>query len=333
MTVPVSIIVVHYNGVAVLRECLRSVFAQPYRPVEVVVVDNGSHDGSPEVVQREFPDVRLLRLAGNQGFASGCNRGVEAATSDHIILLNNDTTVDEHWIPGLLHMISAEDRAVVTSKVLTDGVPPRFYTMNGTINYLGYNIMRHFSDLSEVFFAGGASLMFRRSVVGLPFPDEYFLYHEDVFLSWRMRLQGRRVGMAQTSVVHHKGSVSTRRQRGTFVTFYQERNRLLNCLLLYQVRTLVILIPYFLADGVAKLALSLCTRRKSPAGILKSYGWIMLHVQWVLARRRALQKERTVSDKEILVYMSPLVATGNSWVARLCNGASRIYAGVTGLAG
>lgn len=329
---PVSIVVVNYNGVAVIRECLQSVFAQPYRPVEVIVVDNGSQDGSPEVVQKEFPGVRLIPLAGNQGFAAGCNRGVEAATSDNIILLNNDAAVDEHWIPGLLHMISVEDRAVVTSKVITDGVPQQFYTMNGTINYLGYNIMGHFVDLSEVFFAGGASLMFRKSEVGLPFPEEYFLYHEDVFLSWRMRLRGRRVGMAQASVVHHKGSVTTRRQPGPLVTFYQERNRLLNCLLLYQARTLVTLIPYFVADGVAKLTLSLFARRKSPSGILRSYGWIILHAQWVLARRRELQKERMVSDREILALMSPLVAGGNSWGARFCNAASRIYARLTGLA-
>ena len=256
----VSVIIVNYNGLTLLDECLKSVFATDYRPLEVLLVDNGSTDGSVAFVRSRFPEVRLLAQERNLGFAGGNNRGVEAATGEYVVLLNTDTRVDPGWVNALLELLEDPGVAVVTSRVVTEGVPDRYYTKNGSVNFLGYNIMRVFNDLSLVFFAGGASLMFRRQIVGRPFLDEYFLYHEDVYLSWRMRLAGYKIRMAQGSSVFHLGSVTASRQASDFVTFYQERNRLLNGLLLYEFSTLVRLLPLFVADGVVKFAPEHCRR-------------------------------------------------------------------------
>lgn len=328
----VSIVVVNYNGAGFLGECLKSVFAQPYRPIEVIVVDNGSSDESVNLIRNEFTEVLLKVNVSNEGFAGGNNRGVSAAKGDMMVLLNNDTVVDERWLFTLVDALKDPRVGVVTSKVITEGVPDRFYQMNGTLNYAGYNIMRHFTDLSTVFFAGGASLGFRRDVVGVPFPEEFFLYHEDVFLSWRMRLKGFAVKMVQESVVWHKGSETAKRQTGELVTFYQERNRLLNCLFFYQSRTLLLLIPYFIADGVAKILLSCLIGRKSLIGILRSYWWIMTHGRWIFNRREELQLERQITDREILRLMSAKVVDSDSIAAKGLNKLSMIYARVTGLA-
>jgi GT2 family glycosyltransferase len=327
----VSIIIVNFNGAAVVAECLQSVFAQPHRPIEVIVVDNASTDESARIVSDQFPDARLIVNETNLGFAGGNNRGVAAAQGEYVVLLNNDTIVESEWLTSLIDMLKNPDVAVVTSKVITDGVPTRFYEMNGTINYLGYNIMREFADLSQVFFAGGASLMFRREEQKQPFLDEYFLYHEDVFLSWKSRLLGKTVAMAQHSIVRHKGSATVRRQASDVVTFYQERNRLLNSLLFYSSRSLLLLLPYFVADAVAKLFLSLISRRKSLSGIIRAYLWVLIHSGWIVQERRKLQFQRKVSDREIMRMMSFKVVDGSTVSANLINGVSKLYARLVGL--
>ena len=327
----VSVVIVHYNGERLLDACLASVQAQVYRPVEVILVDNGSSDGSIAMARVKYPDVRVIAQGTNLGFAEGNNRGVEAATGEYVVLLNNDTEVTADWLPGLLECMMEPAVAVVTSKVVTDGVPDRFYSMNGSLNPLGYNIMRVFADLSHIFFAGGASVMFRRAEIPRPFLNEYFLYHEDVFLSWRMRLLGRDVRMAQRSIVYHRGSATTKTQASAFVTFYQERNKLLNALLLFGGWTLLRLAPLMVMEGIAKLIAGTVSGRKSPLGILRGYVWILSHAGWVLARRRELQASRVVPDRDILCWMSARLLDGDGAVARVVNGWMRTYARVTGL--
>jgi len=327
----VSIVIVNFNGAQVLRDCLTSVYAQSYRPIEVIVVDNASVDGSVEIVRSEFPDARLVINSKNEGFAGGSNRGVSVATGEYIALLNNDAVVDKSWLATLFGTLQGSTACILASKVITDGVPYAFYEMNGTLNYLGYNIPRKFSDLSKIFYASGASLLYRRLGNEYPFLDEFFLYHEDVFFCWRHRLRGGSVSMLQESVVHHRGSVSTKRQSTSFITFYQERNRLLNCLLLYERTTLVALLPYIVLDMLGKILLSVLGRRKSLKGIMRGYVWIAAHIAWLREERGKIQAERTVPDKEIMRLMTADVVGSNSSLAGFVNQLSRTYARIAGL--
>ena len=327
----VSIVIVNYNGAEFLGECLRSVFEQAYNPVEVIVVDNGSSDSSKEIVRCTYPKARLIHNSSNLGFAQANNQGVEAADGEIVVLLNNDSTVEREWLTALVAALARPGVAVVTSRVITEGVPPALYLMNGTLNFLGYNIMRVFADLSQVFFAGGASLVFRKGLVGIPFPGEYFLYQEDVYLSWRMRLLGYDVRMEQGSIVHHRGSASTRREAQPLVTFYQERNRLLNCLVMYERKTLLLLLPYLVGDLLATLAASLLAGRKSFLGIVRSYAWIIRNHAWVRGERRKIQSARTVPDREVMRLMSSRLVDADNLFARTCNAMSLGYARLAGL--
>jgi hypothetical protein len=328
----VSVVIVNWNGGALLEACLRSVFAQPYRPMEVILVDNGSTDGSAAAAAALRPEIRLLPLGTNAGFAEGCNRGTAAACGEYVVLLNNDTEVEEGWIPGLLEHATDPAVGAVTSRVVTDGHPASWYEMNGSVNYLGYNIMRVFSDLSMVFFGGGASLMFHRERTGTPFPAEYFLYHEDVHLSWRLRLAGREIRLAQNSGVRHRGSAGTQRQPGRLVTFYQERNRLLNTLVFFGPWTLMRLLPYLVADALAKTLLAVAAGRKSLRGILEAYLWIGSHAGWLRRERARMQALRRVPDREVLALMSSRIVDSDSGAARVVNALSAAYARLTGLA-
>lgn len=329
----ISIVIVNYNGVDLLRSCLRSVFAQPYRPIEVIVVDNASRDGSVGMVRKEFDGVQVLSLQRNTGFAEGNNIGVRNAKGEFVVLLNNDATVEEDWLFALLRTMNDPGVALVASKVLTEGVPAEFYTMNGTINYLGYNIMRQFADLSKIFYAGGTSLMFRRSIVGEPFIAEYFLYHEDVYLSWRMRLRGYDIRMAQDSIVRHRGSATTRRASSSIISFYQVRNRFLNLFLFYRSGTLVRILPLLLLDAAVTLARSAFGSGKSLWGVLHAYGWLLLNGGWIVQRRRQEQAARRIPDDAILSLMSADVIDAARSGARLgwLNHLSRLYARLVGL--
>jgi hypothetical protein len=132
--------------------------------------------------------------------------------------------------------------------------------------------------------------------------------------------------------VHHRGSATTKTQASAFVTFYQERNKLLNALLLFSASTLLRLAPLLVLEGIAKLLSGGLTGRKSPAGILRGYAWIITHRTWVLSRRKELQSSRTVPDREILRWMSGRVLGGDGAAARMVNGCIRVYWRLTGLA-
>jgi GT2 family glycosyltransferase len=329
----VSVVIVNYNGAEMLRECLKSVFSQSYRSIEVIVVDNDSKDNSIEVTHREFPEVQIIQCEKNLGFAEGNNVGVRAASGEFVVLLNNDATVGDKWLIGLLDAFGHENVAIVTSKVITEGIPSEFYEMNGSINFLGYNIMRQFGDLSKVFYAGGTSMMFKKSIVQEPFLNEYFLYHEDVYSSWRIRLQGYDIRMAPLSLVHHRGNATTKRQTSTLITFYQERNRIINLLLLYQVSTLMKLIPFFVFDVLVKLVNAALSNSRSLPGTLKAYWWLLTNIQWISKQRSKEQETRTIADQDILKLMSSNIIdeARAPKIPRILNVCARFYARLVGL--
>ena len=103
----VSIVIPNYNGKHFLENCLKSVFEQTIKDQEVIVVDNGSTDGSLEYLET-CPGVRVLALDKNYGFCRAVNEGIKAAESDYVILLNNDTEVDKDFASELLNAIMAD---------------------------------------------------------------------------------------------------------------------------------------------------------------------------------------------------------------------------------
>ncbi|MFQ5814864.1 MAG: glycosyltransferase family 2 protein, partial [Anaerolineae bacterium] len=107
----VSIVIVNWNGKDLLGPGLSSLRQQHYHDFEVVVVDNGSTDGSSAFVRESFPEVRLLELPTNRGFAGGCNVGIRATQSELIATLNNDTTVEPEWLGELIRAMDAHDEA------------------------------------------------------------------------------------------------------------------------------------------------------------------------------------------------------------------------------
>ena len=115
----ISIVVVNYNGKKFLPDCFRSIFRQTYSRFETILVDNGSHDDSIEYTQQNFPEIKILSLTDNRGFAGGTNAGIRVAIGDFILTLNNDTILTDDFIEELIKpMVSDTSVGICASKML-----------------------------------------------------------------------------------------------------------------------------------------------------------------------------------------------------------------------
>jgi hypothetical protein len=324
-TISISIIIVNYNGKHYLINCLKSVIAQCDQRTEVIVVDNASKDGSVECINAMFPTVRLIENKTNKGFAGGNNDGVREARGSLVILLNNDTVVRPGWLEGLRTVMNNPDVVSASSLIITEGIPDKYYKKNGSVNFLGHNIMCVFDIPSDIFYAGGASMIFRKNVIGLPFDEDYFVYGEDVYLGLRSRFMGHQVKHTNDSIVDHIGSGTAKKERSEFLTFYQERNRILNTILFFSTSTLLKVIPFLAGNVIVKTIVSLVGVKYSFVGLMKAYVWIAFNSATIRRKRSELFKTRVVPESNIIHYMSGKLTNGESVVGRIVNAVAIFY--------
>jgi GT2 family glycosyltransferase len=228
----VSVIIPNWNGAHHLPDCLGSLQRQRYRPFEVIVVDNGSTDGSLALLARDYPEVRVIPLGENRGFAPGCNVGLRAARGDIVVLLNNDTEVDPGWLEAIVAAFERHPEAgSVASKMLlydrrdhlhTTG---DFYRLDGTPGNRGVwqRDEGQFEREEPVFSACGGSAAYRRAMldqIGL-LDEAFFFSCEDVDLGWRAQLAGWACVYAPAAVVYHKVSATG---AGVINSYYDGRN-------------------------------------------------------------------------------------------------------------
>jgi len=259
----VSVVVLTYEGRRWLTACLSALAAQTATSAEVILVDNGSADGSADFVAASFPWVRVLRLAGNVGFAGGNNAGARLARAPLIAFLNNDTEPDPDWLSTLKAALDAEPSGgLATSRIvsLDDGV---------TLDSAGDGYLRAggafkrghgepdeaYRRPCDVFGACGAAFMIRRSLfeeLG-GFDEDFFLVYEDVDLSYRAQLAGFRCLYVPGARVRHACSATIGRVSARSL-FYGQRNLewvyLKNTPAWLLVRTLPSHVAYSLAGGL-----------------------------------------------------------------------------------
>jgi GT2 family glycosyltransferase len=237
----ISVVMVNWNGREDTLRCLRSLEAQTDRGFAIVLVDNGSADGSVEAVRREFPRVEILETGENLGFAEGSNRGIAATRSAWVATLNNDTVADPRWIEELRRAASAASPRVgmLQSQVV-------FMGEHDLLNSTGVLLYRdgHASDRDayapvrrddreeEVFCPTAGAALYRRSMLDAVklesgyFDRTFFMYFEDVDLGWRCRLAGWEARYVPSARVHHAFQASSKRQPGRFVGTHLRRNRM-----------------------------------------------------------------------------------------------------------
>jgi GT2 family glycosyltransferase len=214
----VSVIIVNWNQKLLLMSCLRSIGKQSYGDHEVLVVDNGSTDGSPNMVRREFPQVRLIALGDNLGFCAANNLALKHARGSYVALLNNDAEVSSDWLRELVGAIDRHPEVgFCASKILLWEHPELadacgdYYTVEGIADKIGHERPADpFDEECEVFGASAAAAIYRRSMleeVGF-FDEDFFMTHEDSDISFRAQLMGYRCLFVPTAIVHHHLSTS-----------------------------------------------------------------------------------------------------------------------------
>jgi hypothetical protein len=197
----ISVVIPNWNGRRWLPDCLRSLAAQTRPPDEVIVVDNGSSDGSLAYLRDEHPDVRVLAQARNTGFAYAANRGIEAAGGELVALINTDVVLSPDWVQRMATALSARPGAASAAcKMLSLGDPGVVYDAGDVLRRDGACDQRgrfsrddgRFDAPGEVFGACGGAALYRRAPVTAigGFDARFFAYLEDVDLALRLRLGG-----------------------------------------------------------------------------------------------------------------------------------------------
>jgi len=228
MTSPLlSVIIVNWNGREYLPACLDSLREQTCRDFETIVVDNGSYDGSLELLRDAYPWVRVVPLAENTGFARGNNAGFEVSRGTYIVTLNNDTRVDRAWLAELV--AAAEERpgtGMVASRICSWDEPDRIDSLGVAIcpdgMSRGSRRLAEFSKLSlskteEILLPSACAALYRRIMIdeiGF-FDDDFFAYCEDTDLGLRGRVAGWGAVLARDAIVYHRYS----RSGGVFSPF------------------------------------------------------------------------------------------------------------------
>jgi len=220
----VSIIVPNWNGKNVLRTCLNSLENLTYPNYEVIVVDNGSTDGSKEMITKEFPRVRLVANSRNLGFAGGCNLGVKFAKGDIIALVNNDATAKPSWLTKLVETVHQGTNVGVVGGVIFYDNPGDILWSSGAridlISGIDWRVghgkrLSQAKTVGDIDYLPGTALVFPRKLLyraGL-FDENYFFYCEDLDWTLCVRRLGYSCKLNPSAIVWHKASMSRRKMQ------------------------------------------------------------------------------------------------------------------------
>ena len=309
----VSIIVLNWNGKKFLKNCLDSLQKVTYSPLEIIVVDNNSTDGSQEFVKTNYQKVILIENKENYGFAKGNNIGFKASTGDYILILNNDTVVTSNFLSPLIK--DFEDNPEIAclqpqirlskDKELLDGVGA-FLTFTGFLYHFGYlkdRMEPKYNKKMRIFSAKGACMLLRKKAiekVGL-FDEDFFIFFEETDLCFRLWLAGYSVMYDPNSVIYHIGggdtasSDSYRYERRMHLSL---RNMLCSYIKNFGARNMLIILPIFIFLELSLALYFLITLRMNlMIVIFKAFLWNIKSMRKTLKKRRLVQhKIRKIPD-------------------------------------
>jgi len=229
----VSVVIVNWNGRELLSECLSALKKQSFQGFSTIVVDNGSQDGSLDLVERSFPDVECIALTRNFGFSKANNIALRGVDSEYVALLNNDAVPDKFWLETLLGSLEAYPGAgFAASKMLFYEKPENIDRVGDAYTIAGAGLLRGrgkparcYETKEWIFGACAGAALYRTGMledIGL-FDEDFFLLYEDVDLSFRAQLKDYKCLYVPQAIVYHKSSSSIVHDSPTSV-YYGHRN-------------------------------------------------------------------------------------------------------------
>lgn len=235
----VSVIIVNFNGKNYIEECVDSVLLSLYRNFEIILVDNGSTDGSQELLRKKYGKNRKVKIVLskiNTYYTGGFNLGAKHSKGEKLIILNNDSTIDPLWIRELVKCSSKEKNLIVQPKIFMYGKEKMLDSVGGKFNYFGFGFgigreidygqydRRHSLD----FVVGTAFMIDRKLFQTLKGFDEWYKFHyEDLDLCLRAKKLGAKCVFCHKSIIYHKISLTFKNNiRPAFFTFNVRKNRM-----------------------------------------------------------------------------------------------------------
>lgn len=313
----IAVVILNWNGAKMLRRFLPSVLSHSAGWGEIIVADNDSSDDSVSLLRNEFPEVRLLRLAENYGFAEGYNQAFRLLetecpkTYDYYLLLNSDVESTPQWLKPLReYMDTHPEVAAAQPKLLAEWDNTSFEYAGGAGGFIdrdGYPFCRgrllntleqdkgQYEEIIPIFWASGAALLIRsqdwHSVGGLD--GNFFAHNEEIDLCWRLNARGRKVVCIPQSVVYHVGGGTLPKDhpRKTYLNF---RN---NLLMLYKnlpaTELHSVMLRRWWLDRVAALKFLLTLDFANSRAVMQARrDFLKLKKQYVAIRKENLQKSK-----------------------------------------
>jgi len=315
----ISVIVLNWNGKQYLKECFESLKEQTFGDFVIYLVDNGSEDGSVDFVKENYPEVEIIALSENRGFAGGVNAGIRNSQGKFVALLNNDTKVSPRWLSELHRgIIQDEKTGICSSKMLfyytpevinaagdiyrTDGVPEN--------RGIGEKDEGQYDREEFVFGACAGAALYRRSMLeetGL-FDEDYFESVEDADLSFRAQLMGYKCLYVPGALIYHVHMATV----GKFSAFHFRncvRNRTYTLIknmpgLLILRYSFWIFMTYFME--FLSIVPSPWKSLEMKKAYFKAFGDVLKNTFRTLKKRRDIQKGKKVSNKYIASILTPM---------------------------
>jgi GT2 family glycosyltransferase len=317
-----TIVLVTWNSAPYLRRCLDGILQQTYRDRELIVVDNASSDTSVEIVAPHA--TRVIRNETNRGFSAAVNQGLAAASGEFLLVVNPDCYLLPDYAERLVGVLGERASSPLSGKRAESPLPIGSATglliraqgwdieptkdidsagMRMTRNGRHLDISVRPAELTEVFGVSGAAAMFRVSFLrdvsidGEAFDEDFFAYREDADLAWRGRLRGWRAVCEPRAVAYHVRRVTpeVRRRLPADVNMHSVKNRFLLRIRNEGMYLALRNAPFELMRDLVVLLAALTVERSS----LPAFAWLWRNRKRVLAKRRAIQSRRTVSDREL----------------------------------
>ncbi len=319
----ISVVVVNWNRRELLRSCLQSLVSQQGVDFEVIVVDNGSGDGSAAMVEEEFAAalVRLIRNEENRGFCAANNQGIAASEAEFVALLNNDAEADPGWLRALREAFDGRPEVGMAASKIVSYEDPRRIDKAGHLIYPdGQNRGRgsgepdhgQYDEPGEVLWPDGCAAMYRRAMLDQigGFDEDFFAYADDAELGLRARIAGWKCRYVPGAVVRHHRGATLGIESATRLALI-ERNRVLLAAKLFPWSLLWLNVPYYLV----RLAAGIWAAAKGTGETGRFPGWrgklrlatalirgdlaALRMLPRVLRKRRELDRIRKLAPREV----------------------------------
>jgi GT2 family glycosyltransferase len=313
----VSVVIPHLKGEETLSACLASLRSSTFRDFEILLVDNDSRDGSVPQAKGKFPELRIVSLKTNQGFAGGCNAGIREARGEYLFLLNDDAEVVPETLRRLVEAADRDPRiAACQPKILSWKDRTQFDYgggAGGLIDMVGYpfclgRVFEHpeedrgqYDEERDIFWASGAASLVRRSaVLEVGLLDEAFFAHmEEIDLCWRLHLAGYGVRSVPSAVVYHRGA-GTLGKADYRKLYLNHRNNLVMLLKNLGLAALLWRFPLRLwLDGITFLRSLMIGEYDRVRALFAAGLYLFGHPVMILKMRASAQRVRRVPDARI----------------------------------